>query len=187
VLQRVAGRNPDAESVNVDADTLQMLLDLLLQKVKAVAAESGWIDTQNPVAVLEFWKQAEPASFRAYLQTLLEDDKNAARLVSSLVRRFDQGMHMEYQFGDILGMHAFADDFPRAAAREALLRLRGTEALRALPEDVLFDCVAFSLMEDDQNRVSHADVLEAVPGWLEPRPEPDDHDDADDDDEDDDE
>ena len=81
----------------------------------------------------------------------------------------------------------FSDDFPRAAAREALLRLRGTEALRALPEDVLLDCVAFSLMEDDQNRVSHADVLEAVPGWLEPRPEPDDHDDDDDDDEDDDE
>jgi len=187
LLQRIASHNPDAESITIEDTFMMAQMHQLLNKIQAIAMTGDWIDSPNPVPVLEFWKQADGISLHAYLQKLLLNDVSAAKLVSSFVQRFDHGMNMEYQYGDINGMHALSDEFPREMAKAAVLRLRGTEALRALPEDVQLDCVAFALMDEDQNRVSHQDVLEAWPEWLKDRPlrvmDDDDDDDFDEDDE----
>ena len=169
LLQRILAHNPDADSIVVNEIALSTYLKQMLNKIHAIALESGWLTAPNPVPVLEYWKQADSVSFGVYLKNLLEDDGNAARLISSLVRRFDQGLNMEYQFGDINGTHAFSDVFPRTAAKAAVNRLRGTDAFRALPEDVQMDCVAFSLMDDAQSRATQQDVLEAYPEWLKER------------------
>jgi hypothetical protein len=91
---------------------------------------------------------------------------NAARLVSCLTRRFDQGETMEYQYGDLDGLHAFSDAFPLEEAKAAVLRLRGTAAFRTLPEDVRLDCVALSLTDEDTYRVTHKAVMDAYPAWM---------------------
>ena len=170
LLQRIVNHNPDAEAITLEDSFLMAELRQLLSKIQAIAVNGDWLDAPNPIAVLEFWKQADGVTLHVYLQKLLGDDASAARLISSLVQRFDHGMNMEYQYGDINGMHALSDEFPREKARAAVLRLRGTEALRALPEDVQLDCVAFALMDAEQNRVAHQDVLEALPNWLNDRP-----------------
>ena len=169
LLQRILSRNPDAESIVMNEVPLRAQLKQLLNKIHAVALDSGWISSHNPLPVLEYWKQADALSFHVYLQKLLTDDSSAATLISCLVQRFDQGMYMEYQFGDMNGMHAFSDEFTRGKAMETVNRLRGTETFRALPEDVQLDCVAFSLMDETQNRVSHQEVLEAYAKWLNPQ------------------
>jgi hypothetical protein len=182
LLERIMNRKPDAEAVVLEDSFLMAEMRLILSKIQAIALQGDWLDSPNPIAVLEFWKQADGGSLHAYLQKLLHDDASAARLISSLVQRFDHGMNMEYQYGDINGMHALSDEFPREKARAAVLRLRGTEALRALPEDVRLDCIAFALMDADLNRAAHQDVLEALPNWLSDRPQrlADDEDDDDD-------
>ena len=167
VLQRILQHNPDADSIEMDEAVLYVHLRKLLNKIHAIALDVGWMDSHKPLPVLEFWKQADAVSFRVYFQRLLQDDRNAALLVSSLIERFDQGMNMEYQYGDMNGRHAFSDEFPPDMAKAAVRRLRGTDAFLTLPEDVRLDCVAFSLMDESLNRVTHQDVLDAYPAWLE--------------------
>ena len=166
MFQRILQRNPDAEAVELDEETVKGFLRQLLNKIHGIALEGGWIDSHKPLPVMEYWKLADSVSFHVYFQKLLKDDRNAARLVSNLIQRFDQGMNMEYQYGDMNGKHAFSDEFPLAMAKAAVFRLKGTEAFRALPEDVRMDCVAFALMDDTLGRVTHEDVLKAYPSWM---------------------
>ena len=165
LVQRIQSNSPDAEGVTVGRETVRAYGERLLRKIRAYADGGNWLLTPHPLPVLTFWKQADDASFMAYFNQLMLDDGNMARLLSCLTRRFDRGARMEYQYGDMDGRHAFSDDFTRADALAAILRLRGTPAFAALPQDVQLDCVAFSLMDDQINRVAHRVVLDACPAW----------------------
>ncbi len=167
VLTSVRRGAPGAENVQLDEEFITAQLRQLMTRVHAVALKDNWLLSHKPMPVLEYWKQTDFMAFRVYFQKLMMDDLNAARLVSVLTQRFDRGEDMEYQFGDMDGKHAFSDLFPQADARDAVLRLKGTEAFRALPEDVRLDSVAFSLMDSYLHRVSQADVMEEYPKWVE--------------------
>ena len=166
LLQRILQHNPDADSIEINAETIKTYLRKLLNKIHAIALGGGWMDSHNPLPVLEYWKQADSVSFGVYFQNLLQDDRNAARLVSCLVQRFDHGINMEYQYGDMNGKHAFSREFPLDVAKAAILRLRATDAFLSLPEDVRLDCVALMLMDENLGRVTHQDVLDAYSAWL---------------------
>ncbi|MBE0601033.1 MAG: hypothetical protein IH607_04545, partial [Firmicutes bacterium] len=166
VLSSIRRGAPGAEAIKIDDDFLAAQLRQLLTRVHSVALRDNWLLSHKPLPVLEYWKQTDAVAFRVYFHKLMTDDLNVARLISVLTQRFDLGEDMEYQFGDMDGKHAFSDLLPQADARSAVLRLRGTEAFRALPEDVRLDCVAFSLMHNDTHRAAQADVTEEYPVWM---------------------
>ncbi len=165
VLTRIQSHSPDACSMEIGDEAMERCRQLMLPKINAFAKDGNWLAQPRPLPVLEFWQQAEPETFAPYFAALLRDDANAARLISCLTLRFDQGANMEYQFGDMRGRHAFSEALTRADALAALERLRGTAAFAALPEEVRLDCVAFSLMEEGGGRVAH----QAVGSWRRTR------------------
>ncbi len=166
VLTAIRRGAPGAESIAMEDDHIAAHLRQLLTKIHSISLRDNWLLSHKPLPVLEYWYQADGTAFKAYFETLMEDDQNAARLISILTQRFDSGDDMEYQFGDIDGRHAFSDLLPREDALAAILRLKGTRVFRTLPEDVRLDCVAFSLLDYDLHRATQADVLDAYPAWI---------------------
>ena len=166
LLKRIRDGVPGTEGAQIGEDRITAHLRQLMNKTHSVALQENWLLSHKPLPVLQYWQMADTISFRMYFTNLMLDDSNAARLISWLTQRFDQGENMEYQYGDMDGVHAFSEVFPPSAAMEAILRLKGTDAFRALPEDVRFDCVAFSLMDEDTHRVSQRDVMNAYPAWI---------------------
>jgi len=165
LLERVRYRNPDAYSVVIGDEAMEAHLKQILGKIKTFSQSGNWLHSHKPLPVLEFWKQEDAESFKAYFKTMKQDDRNMARLVSCLIRRFDSGASMEYQYGDMNGSHMFWDDFTQSEAIAAIVRLQSTAAFAALPEDVQLDCAAFSLMDEHVSRVTHQAVLEIKSAW----------------------
>ena len=166
LLGSIRNGTPGAEGVEIDEGLILTHQRKLMDAIYAIATRDNWLLSHKPLPVLTAWKKSDVVSFRVYFHKLMQDDSNAARLVSSLMQRFDPVENMEYQYGDMDGKHAFSDEFPQAEAREAVLRLRGAEAFRALPEDVRLDCVAFSMMDSYIHRVTHREVMEIYPEWM---------------------
>jgi hypothetical protein len=165
LLGRIRRGMPGAQGVMIDDEILAVYLRRLLEKIHAIALDGNWLLSHHPLPVLEYWKQADAVSFRVYFERLMQDDRNAARMVSHLTQRFDQGENMEYQYGDMDGLHAFFAEFPTDTAQAAIRRLRGTDTFMELPENVRLDCVALSLTDETNHRVSRQAVLETYPTW----------------------
>ena len=166
VLTGIRSGAPGTETIHLEDDFIAAQLRQLMTRIHSISLRDNWLLSHKPLPVLEYWMQADSTAFRVYFQKLMLDDANAARLVSVLTQRFDQGENMEYQFGDVEGRHAFSDIYPQSEAQNAVARLKGTDAFRALPEDVRLDCVAFSLMNTDLHRVAQADVMIEYPDWI---------------------
>ncbi|MBN1776566.1 MAG: hypothetical protein JW811_00440 [Clostridiales bacterium] len=166
LLSSIRRGAPGAEGIEIAEDIIVSHLRRLMNKIHSVALHDNWLLSHKPLPVLTAWKQMDAVSFRVYFRKLMLDDGNAARLVSCLTQRFGRGEDMEYQYGDMDGKHAFSEEFTQIDAKEAVLRLRGAEAFRALPEDVRLDSVAFSLMDETMHRVTQQDVLAVYPAWM---------------------